>query len=199
MAYRGKRILDLVIALPASLLTAILALFVGLAVALEDGFPIFVRLERISDGKVIRVWKFRSMIKGARAMKKELWNLNERKDGPLFKIKSDPRLTRTGKVLRKFRLDEFPQAWNVLLGDISLVGPRPHEPEEVEKYPPEFKRLSLAKSGLTGLSQVMGASKLPFKDEVALDVYYIDHESFLMDLKILWKTIAIFFSDPTGV
>ncbi len=199
MSYKGKRVLDLTIAIPTSILTAILTPFVGLAVALEDGFPIFVRLERISDGKVIRVWKFRSMIKGAHAMKKELWNLNERKDGPLFKIKSDPRLTRTGKILRKFRLDEFPQVWNVLSGDISLVGPRPHEPEEIEKYPPEFKRLSLAKSRLTGLSQVMGASKLPFKEEVTLDVYYVDHESFFIDLKILWKTIAIFFSDPTGV
>ncbi|MCL4392321.1 sugar transferase [Patescibacteria group bacterium] len=199
MAYRGKRILDLVIALPASLFTVFLTPFVGLAVALEDGFPIFVRLERISDGKVIRVWKFRSMIKGAQTMKKELGSLNERKDGPLFKIKNDPRLTKTGKILRKFRLDEFPQAWNILSGDISLVGPRPHEPGEIGQYPPEFKRLSLAQSGLTGLSQVSGASKLPFKEEVALDVYYVDHESFLMDMKILWKTIAIFFSDPTGV
>lgn len=199
MAYRGKRVLDFIVAVPASLFTLLLAPFVGLAIAAEDGFPVFVRLDRMSGGKVIRVWKFRSMVRGAHAMKKELGELNERKDGPLFKIKNDPRLTKTGKVLRKFRLDEFPQAWNVLLGDISLVGPRPHEPEEITNYPPEFTRLALAKSGLTGLSQVSGASKLPFKDEVALDVYYVDHESFLMDAKILAKTIAIFFSDPTGV
>ncbi len=199
MAYRGKRILDFIVALPASIITVVLTPFIGVAIAIEDGFPIFVRLDRISGGKVIRVWKFRSMIRGAHAMKKELDGLNERKDGPLFKIKNDPRLTKTGKLLRKFRLDEFPQAWNVLSGDISLVGPRPHEPEEISKYPPEFKRLALAKSGLTGLSQVMGASKLPFKDEVALDIYYVDHESFLADLKILGKTIAILFSDPTGV
>ena len=199
MAYRGKRILDFIVALPASIITVVLTPFIGVAIAIEDGFPIFVRLDRISGGKVIRVWKFRSMIRGAHAMKKELDGLNERKDGPLFKIKNDPRLTKTGKLLRKFRLDEFPQAWNVLSGDISLVGPRPHEPEEISKYPPEFKRLALAKSGLTGLSQVMGASKLPFKDEVALDIYYVDHESFLADLKILGKTIAILFSDTTGV
>lgn len=199
MAYRGKRVLDLFIAIPASLITAALTPFVGVFIVLESGFPIFARLDRVSGGKTIRVWKFRSMIKEAQAMKKDLESLNERKDGPLFKIKNDPRLTKVGKVLRKFRLDEFPQAWNVLTGDISLVGPRPHEPEEILQYPPEFKRLFLAKSGLTGLSQVSGASKLPFKEEVALDVYYVDNESLLMDLKVLLRTLVIFFSDPTGV
>ncbi len=199
MAYRGKRILDLVVAIPTSILTALLTPFVGLAITLEDGFPIFMRLDRISEGKVIKVWKFRSMVKGAPDMKKELEKLNERKDGPLFKIKNDPRLTETGKILRKFRIDEFPQAWNVLSGEISLVGPRPHEPKEITAYPPEFKKLSTAKAGLTGLSQVSGASKLPFREEVSLDLYYVENESFPMDLKILWKTIVIFLSDPTGV
>lgn len=199
MAYRGKRILDIIIALPASIITIILTPFIGAAIAAEDGFPVFVRLDRMSEGEVIKVWKFRSMIKGAQAMKSSLNNLNERKDGPFFKIKNDPRLTETGKFLRKFRLDEFPQTWNVLKGDMSIVGPRPHEPEEMLKYPPEFKKLILVKSGLTGLSQVSGASKLLFKDEVALDVYYVENESFLMDVKILLKTVAIFFSDPTGV
>ncbi len=199
MAYRGKRMLDLIVAVPASLITAVLTPFVGVFIVLESGFPIFARLDRVSGSRTIRVWKFRSMVRGAHAIKKELENLNERKDGPLFKIKNDPRLTKIGKMLRKFRLDELPQVWNVLTGDISLVGPRPHEPEEILQYPPEFKRLFLAKSGLTGLSQVSGASKLPFKEEVALDLFYVDNESFLVDLKILWKTLIIFFSDPTGV
>lgn len=191
--------MDLVIAIPASVLTLILAPFVGLAIVLESGFPIFVRLERVSEGNIIKVWKFRSMVKGAQNMKKDLENINERKDGPLFKIKNDPRLTSVGKALRKFRLDEFPQVWNVLRGDISLVGPRPHEPEEIFKYPSEFKKLTLAKAGLTGLSQVMGASKLPFKKEIELDLYYVENESFLLDIKILFKTLFIFISDPTGV
>ncbi len=199
MSYKGKRTLDLIVAVPASIFTFIITPFLALAIILDDGFPVFVRLDRMSNGKTIKVWKFRSMIRGAHGMKKDLEKMNERKDGPLFKIKNDPRLTRTGKMLRKFRLDEFPQIWNVLTGDISLVGPRPHEPGEILKYPEEFKKLTLAKSGLTGLSQVMGASKLPFKKEVEFDIYYVDNESFLMDLKILWKTIVIFFSDPTGI
>jgi len=125
--------------------------------------------------------------------------LNERKDGPFFKIKNDPRLTKTGKFLRKFRFDEFPQFLNVLKGDLSLVGPRPHEPEEMLAYPPEFKKIYFAKAGLTGLSQVNGASNLPFIKELEFDLYYLEHQSFLLDLKIFLKTIVIFFFDPTGV
>jgi lipopolysaccharide/colanic/teichoic acid biosynthesis glycosyltransferase len=197
--YPGKRILDWAIALPVSMITCIFTPFIGLAIIVESGLPIFVRLERVSGGKLIRVWKFRTMVRGAHNMKPQLADLNERKDGPLFKIKNDPRLTRVGKFLRKLRLDEFPQSWNVLTGDLSLVGPRPHEPGEIDKYPPEFKRIAEAKSGLTGLSQVMGASNLPFQKELEYDLEYIDHPSFGLDLKVLWKTLVIFLSDPTGV
>ncbi len=173
--------------------------FIAFAIILESGFPVFEKLERISEGRIIKVYKFRSMIKNARALKKQLWHLNERKDGPLFKIKNDPRLTKVGKWLRKLRLDEFPQLINVLKGDLSLVGPRPHEPEEMAEYPPEFRKLYYAKGGLTGLSQVSGASALPFHKELKLDLYYLEHQSFWLDIKILFKTIFIFFSDPTGV
>jgi lipopolysaccharide/colanic/teichoic acid biosynthesis glycosyltransferase len=197
--YPGKRILDWVIALPVSMITCIFTPFIGLAIIVESGLPIFVHLERVSGGELIRVWKFRTMVRGAHNMKLYLADLNERKDGPLFKIKNDPRLTRVGKFLRKLRLDEFPQSWNVLSGDLSLVGPRPHEPGEIAKYPPEFKRIAEAKSGLTGLSQVMGASNLPFQKELEYDLEYINHPSFGLDLKVLWKTLVIFLSDPTGV
>jgi lipopolysaccharide/colanic/teichoic acid biosynthesis glycosyltransferase len=197
--YPGKRILDWAVALPAAITTVILTPFIGLAIVMESGFPIFVRLERVSGGKLIRVWKFRTMVKGAHNLKPQLASLNERKDGPFFKIKNDPRLTRVGKFLRKLRLDEFPQSWNILTGDLSLVGPRPHEPEEIAQYPPEFRRIVEAKAGLTGLSQVMGASKLPFKKEMEYDLYYIDHPSFLSDVRILFKTLMIFLFDPTGV
>ena len=197
--YPGKRILDWIVALPASIITLALAPFIGLAIIIESGWPIFVRLDRVSGGRIIRVWKFRTMVRGAHAMKSQLAALNERQDGPLFKIKNDPRLTHVGKFLRKLRLDEFPQSWNVLAGDLSLVGPRPHEPGEIDKYPAEFKRIAEAKSGLTGLSQVMGASKLPFREELRYDLEYIDHPSFRADIKVLWRTLVIFFSDPTGV
>jgi|SRR3989344_2844203 len=173
--------------------------FIALAIILESGFPVFEKLERVSDGKIIKVYKFRSMVKNARIMKKQLQYLNERKDGPLFKIKNDPRLTKIGKWLRKLRIDEFPQLINVLKGELSLVGPRPHEPEEMAQYPPEFKKLYFAKGGLTGLSQVNGASALPFRKELELDLYYLEHQSLWLDIKILFKTVFIFFTDPTGV
>lgn len=177
----------------------ILTPFVALAIVLESGFPVFVALPRVSEGKRIRVFKFRSMVKGAHAQKKELEALNERKDGPLFKIKNDPRLTRVGKVLRKFRIDEFPQFVNVALGNLSVVGPRPHEEEELSNYPEEFKMLSQAKAGITGLSQVSGASSLPFQKELELDKYYLEHQSAMLDANILLKTVWILFADPTGV
>lgn len=173
--------------------------FAALAIVGESGFPIFVALPRVSGGRCIYVYKFRSMVKNAHVLKKQLAHLNERKDGPLFKIRNDPRLTKVGKWLRKLRLDEFPQFINVLKGDMSLVGPRPHEEEEIEGYPEQFKVLARAKAGLTGLSQVSGASGLPFLKELELDKFYLEHQSIWFDLKILFKTVWILFSDPTGV
>lgn len=194
-----KRILDIIASICGLIFILPLTPFIALAIYLESGGPIFVRLDRVSEGRIIKVYKFRSMIQNAQELKAGLMDLNERKDGPFFKIKNDPRLTKTGKFLRKFRLDEFPQFLNVLEGNLSLVGPRPHEPEEVDQYPSEFKKLIEAKGGLTGLSQVMGASLLPFKKELEYDLYYLGHQSFWLDLKILFKTIWIFFSNPTGV
>ena len=193
-----KRILDILGSVAGLLFIIPFTPFIALAIILESGRPVFVGLDRVSKGKVIKVYKFRSMARGAHATKKNLAHLNER-DGPFFKIKNDPRLTHVGKFLRRFRLDEFPQFWNVLRGDLSLVGPRPHEPEEISQYPPKFRKLYFAKSGLTGLSQISGASALPYYKELELDLYYIENQSFLFDLKILFKTVWIFFSDPTGV
>lgn len=194
-----KRILDITASLCGLIFILPFAPFIALAIYLESGKPILVKLDRVSEGKIIKVYKFRSMVRNAQEMKEQLKHLNERKDGPLFKMKNDPRLTRVGKFLRKLRLDEFPQFLNVLKGELSLVGPRPHEPEEMMQYPPEFKKLYYAKGGLTGLSQVMGASLLPFKKELGYDLYYLEHQSVWLDLKILFKTVWIFFSDPTGV
>lgn len=139
------------------------------------------------------------MIDGAAAMKGGLKHLNERNDGPFFKIKRDPRVTKFGRLLRKFRIDESPQFINVLKGELALVGPRPHEPEEVIHYPDEYKSLLLHRSGITGLSQVNGASSLPFMKELELDKFYLDNASFGLDSKIIFKTAAILFFDPTAV
>jgi len=194
-----KRPFDIAGALFCLLCIAPFTPFIALAIIIESGGPVFVKLPRVSKGSIVKVHKFRSMVQGAHEMKPSLAHLNERNDGPLFKIKNDPRLTKVGKFLRKFRLDEFPQFWNVLKGDLSLVGPRPHEPEEMLAYPPEFRRIYLAKTGVTGLSQVMGASKLPFKKEIEYDLFYMDNQSTLLDLKVLGKTFWVFFTDPTGV
>lgn len=194
-----KRIFDIFGALCGIIFIVPFFPFIALAIVFESGLPVFVKLSRVSNGKIICVYKFRSMVKDAHKMKKDLEARNERNDGPFFKIKNDPRLTKTGKFLRKFRLDEFPQFLNVLRGELALVGPRPHEPEEMFHYPPEFKKLYLAKSGLTGLSQVSGASALPFRKELELDVFYLENQSLWLDLKILFKSVWIFLSDPSGV
>jgi lipopolysaccharide/colanic/teichoic acid biosynthesis glycosyltransferase len=194
-----KRALDILGGLCGAVLLVPLTILAGAAILLESGWPVFVRLERVSKGKSIRVWKFRSMERSAAEAKESLMAQNERSDGPFFKMRHDPRVTRVGRVLRKFRLDEVPQFLNVLTGDLSLVGPRPHEPGEVSQYPPEYRELARAQAGLTGLSQVSGASGLPFLKELELDRYYLTHQSFWLDLRILGKTFWIFITDPTGV
>ena len=172
--------------------------FIALAIKLGSRGGVFIRLPRVSEGKVIKVCKFRSMIKDAHKMKANLMELNER-DGHFFKMKHDPRVTRIGRALRRFRLDEFPQLLNVLRGELALVGPRPHEPEEVVHYPEAYKQLLLTRSGVTGLSQVSGASSLPFLEELELDSFYSRNVSPAMDFKILMKTTVIFLFDPTAV
>ena len=200
MSYQaGKRVIDILGAFLGLALLAPLLPFLALAIVSDSRGPVFVRLPRVSGGKIVRVWKFRSMVPGAHEMKPGLAGRNERKDGPFFKMKDDPRLTRVGRWLRKFRLDEFPQLLNVLSGELSLVGPRPHEPEEVVHYPGEFKHLILAKAGVTGLSQVSGASSLPFLKELELDSYYVKNRSLAFDAKIIAKTVSIIFTDPTAV
>jgi lipopolysaccharide/colanic/teichoic acid biosynthesis glycosyltransferase len=194
-----KRAIDITGALLGLLAIAPLFPFIAAIIKLDSPGPVFVRLPRVSNGKVIKVYKFRSMVEGAHTMKPALAHLNERKDGPFFKIKNDPRITKSGKLLRKFRLDEFPQLINVLKGELALVGPRPHDPEEVIHYPGEYKHLLLAKAGVTGVSQVNGASSLPFLKELELDSTYVKNPSIITDLKVIAKTILIIFSDPTAV
>jgi lipopolysaccharide/colanic/teichoic acid biosynthesis glycosyltransferase len=195
----SKRIFD--IAVSFSILAVSLPLWpvIALAILFEDGFPVFIRLERVSEGRVMRVIKFRSMVRGAHAMKESLAPQNERHDGPLFKMKNDPRLLKTGKFFRKVRVDELPQLLNVIAGSLALVGPRPHEPQEVAAYPENYAKVPLARAGATGLSQVMGASALSFERELEYDEWYLKHRSLWLDMKILWRTVAVFLFDPTGV
>lgn len=156
---------------------------------LDDGSPAY----RVGQGgKYFVFYKFRTMRDKTHQMRyTTLAKKNNRKGSPLVKIKNDPRITPFGRFLRRFSLDELPQLWNVLKGDMSLVGPRPHLPEEVAKYQKHHKFLLTIKPGLTGLSQVSGRSDLDFEKEVRLDSYYIKHWSPLMDFKIFVKTFFV--------
>jgi lipopolysaccharide/colanic/teichoic acid biosynthesis glycosyltransferase len=138
------------------------------------------------------------MIKNAEAILEQLKGHNERKDGPLFKMKNDPRITKVGKILRKTRLDELPQLINVLKGEISLVGPRPHQPDEIGRYEKHHKKVLLIKPGMTGMAQINGSSDLPFEEEVKLDTYYIENWTLLKDVYILLKTLIVLFKDRSA-
>jgi lipopolysaccharide/colanic/teichoic acid biosynthesis glycosyltransferase len=184
-----KRFVDVIGAFSGLLVIAPLAPFIAVAIKFTSRGPILVKLKRVSAGKIIEVYKFRTMINNAHFAKISLQKLNERLNGPFFKIKNDPRLTVIGKFLRKIRLDEFPQMINVLKGELSIVGPRPHEPEEIDRYPQEYRHILSVKAGVTGLSQVNGASSLPFLKELELDNYYFNNQSLWLDIKIIAKTI----------
>ena len=173
-------------------------LIIGLIIKIDSSGPIFVKLTRVSQEKEFGLYKFRSMVKDAEARKKELMEYNERQSGPLFKMKEDPRTTRVGRILRKTRLDEFPQLINVFKGEMSLVGPRPHQPDEIAKYEKHHKRVLLIKSGMTGLAQISGSSDLPFDEEVKLDTHYIENWSPKQDIYILIKTFLVLFTDRSA-
>ncbi len=194
-----KRLFDIVCSLVGLAVTAALFPFVALAIVIGDGLPVLVSLERVSSGRVIRVHKFRSMVRGAHLLKVDLSDRNERQDGPLFKMKNDPRVTVVGRVIRRFKVDEFPQFWDVLLSNLSIVGPRPHEPGEVSAYPDGFRFITESKAGITGLSQVSGASSLSFHRELELDRSYLEHRSVWVDLKIIIRTLWLLVTDPRGV
>jgi exopolysaccharide biosynthesis polyprenyl glycosylphosphotransferase len=190
-----KRSFDLLGAAIGIVLLAIPCLVVALLIKIDSAGPVFVRLDRVGEGqRRFRLWKFRSMIRDAEIMKTQLMDKNERSDGPLFKISADPRITRLGRWLRKTSVDELPQLFNVLRGDMSLVGPRPHEPAEVARYEKRHKKLLAIRPGITGMAQISGRSKLPWEEEVRLDTYYIEHWSLGLDLQILLRTPAAVFS-----
>ena len=184
-----KRAFDIFTSFILLIVLSPLFLLIGLAVVLTSTGPVMVKLTRVGygGGKFV-LYKFRSMVKNARQLKPALSSYNERADGPLFKMENDPRITPCGRFLRKWSLDELPQLINVLLGQMSLVGPRPHEPEEVARYQTAEKKLLAIKPGLTGPAQVSGRSDLAWEEEVRLDTYYVENWSLGLDIQILLKT-----------
>ncbi|MFH1890001.1 MAG: sugar transferase [Candidatus Kuenenbacteria bacterium] len=191
-----KRFFDVIGSLLALVILTPVFLILSIIIKFDSKGPAIYRTERIgSKGKKFYLYKFRSMIVGADEMKEKLMDKNERFDGPLFKMENDPRITLVGKFLRRTSFDELPNFWNVLAGNMSLVGPRPHEPKEVEKYQKHHKKLLNIKPGITGLAQVSGRSTLDFETEVKLDTLYIETWSLNLDILILFKTpfVVMFF------
>ncbi len=187
-----KRCLDVAGALAGLGLTVLLFPFIALAIRLDSPGPLFFRQVRVGEsGRLFTCWKFRSMVRDAERQQKELIPLNEM-NGPLFKIRNDPRVTRVGRFLRRMSLDELPQFWNVLRGEMSLVGTRPPTPEEVAGYGYRHRKRICIKPGITGLWQVSGRNEIRNFDEVVrLDIEYIDQWSLWLDVKILMKTFRV--------
>jgi lipopolysaccharide/colanic/teichoic acid biosynthesis glycosyltransferase len=164
---------------------------IAIAIYLESKGPIFYISERIGRrGHVFRCFKFRTMVTNADQLKDHLGSLNER-DGVLFKVRNDPRITRVGRFLRKYSLDELPQFFNILRGEMSLVGPRPPIASEVEKYKLEHLRRLEVLPGLTGLWQVHARQDSSFEKYIALDTAYVENWSFWLDIKILLRTTEV--------
>ena len=183
-----KALFDRVSAAAALVALAPVMAGIALAVRLGDGGPAFFRQIRVGkNGRPFMVWKFRTMVQDAEGQKAALQADNEG-DGLLFKMRNDPRITPVGSWLRKYSLDELPQLWNVLKGDMSLVGPRPAVPAEAARYGSYVRRRLVVKPGITGLWQVSGRSDLPWDEAVRLDLRYVENWSFALDLQILWKT-----------
>jgi lipopolysaccharide/colanic/teichoic acid biosynthesis glycosyltransferase len=186
----GKDLFDKVSAGLGALFLLPALLTIALAVKVTSPGPVFFRQQRLGrDGQTFSMLKFRSMVAGADRMVDEL-EADSDGNGVLFKKKDDPRITRVGSFLRRYSLDELPQLVNVLRGDMSLVGPRPPLPSEVERYGFDMHRRFLVKPGLTGLWQVSGRSDLSWDDSVRIDVRYVENWSLTFDFMILWKTVG---------
>jgi len=188
-----KRLIDILGALVAIVVFLPISIVIAVKIKKEDGGPIFYTQERVGkDGKLFPMWKFRSMVVGAHSLKTEIADLNET-DGPIFKIKDDPRVTNVGKFLRTHSLDEIPQFVNVLQGTMSLVGPRPALLEEVEEYSEKALKRLTVKPGITGLWQVSGRSNVSYEMMIDLDLTYVRQATIWMDIKILIITVVQMF------
>ncbi len=191
----GKRALDVAVSLLALVLCGPLCLLIALAVKLEDGGPVIFKQRRVGKfGREFTMYKFRSMCLDAEQRFELVKQANEHKEGVTFKIKDDPRLTHVGRWLRKFSLDELPQALNVLRGEMTLVGPRPPLPSEVALYSLGDRRRLAALPGITCLWQISGRSNIDFSGQVKLDVRYLETQSLAEDLRILARTVPAVLS-----
>lgn len=193
-----KRFIDIVGALVGIILLLPIMLGTTIAIKLNSKGNIVFAQNRVGlNGKIFRMYKFRSMISNAEELKKELMTKNEM-SGPMFKIKEDPRVTSVGRIIRKTSIDELPQLFNVLKGNMSLVGPRPNLPKEVGFFTLYHKQKLLAKPGLTCYWQVMGRNNIGFEEWMELDIKYIKERNTWIDIKLIIKTVFVLLGDKNA-
>lgn len=197
--YFLKRVIDICGALCGIILLSPVFIITAIAIKIDSQGSVFFGQERVGkNGMPFKMYKFRSMVTDAEKILDKLKDKNEM-SGPMFKMKEDPRVTKVGRFIRKTSIDELPQLFNVLRGEMSLVGPRPNLPREVEKFS-EYHRLKLlAKPGLTCYWQVMGRSSIGFEEWMKLDIRYIEDRSTWLDLKLIFRTVGVLFGDKNAV
>lgn len=189
-----KRLFDIFASLIGLILLVPTTIIIGLAIKIEDGGPIFFKQQRVTkNGKLFNLIKFRSMVVNAEQIRDTMDEENEM-DGPVFKVKNDKRITKVGNITRKIGIDELPQFINVLLGDMSIVGPRPALPREVKEYTEEDKKRLEVKAGITCIWQVQpNRNSISFEKWMEMDSEYVDKCSIMLDISIMFKTIATIF------
>lgn len=194
----AKRITDIVCSLVGLIILSPILLCTAIAIKIDSNGPILFKQDRVGkDEQIFSMYKFRSMVVNAEELKKSLEKENEM-SGPMFKIKKDPRVTRVGRFIRKTSIDELPQLINVLKGNMSLVGPRPSLPKEVEAFEPWMKERLTVLPGITCIWQVSGRNNIPFKEWMELDIKYVRERSYFLDLKLIFKTIFVLFGDDNA-
>ena len=191
----AKRITDVLFSGIGLIILSPVFVIVAIAIKLDSKGPIFFKQDRVGkDEELFSMYKFRSMVVNAEELKKALENQNEM-SGPMFKMKKDPRITRVGRFIRKTSIDELPQLVNVIKGDMSLVGPRPSLPKEVEQFEPWMKERLTVQPGITCFWQVMGRNSIPFEEWMKLDVKYVRERNYFLDIKLIFKTVFVLFGD----
>ena len=193
-----KRLIDIICSFVGILVLSPLFIIIAIIVKFTSKGPIFFSQKRVGrNGKEFDMYKFRSMVVNAEELKEKLAAQNEI-SGPMFKMKDDPRVTKVGKFIRKTSIDELPQLWNILKGDMSLVGPRPSLPKEVAQFEDwMYKRLEV-KPGLTCYWQVSGRNNIDFEDWMKLDIRYVEERNLWIDIKLICKTVFVLFGDKNA-
>ena len=193
-----KRLIDIICSFVGILVLSPLFIIIAIIVKFTSKGPIFFSQKRVGrNGKEFDMYKFRSMVVNAEELKEKLAAQNEM-SGPMFKMKDDPRVTKVGKFIRKTSIDELPQLWNILKGDMSLVGPRPSLPKEVAQFEDwMYKRLEV-KPGLTCYWQVSGRNNIDFEDWMKLDIRYVEEKNLWIDIKLICKTVFVLFGDKNA-